>query len=105
MAINTVVTQVLGHTAIICLLLYGTQHFVPLSLHPDLYSPNISTHGIAIAILLLLLLLQQCFYLPCSPVVAMDIVVYNKTEALFSLLNISQPGPVAARSKAWFCGR
>ena len=94
MAINTVVTQVLRHAAIICLLLHGTQHFVPLSLHPDLYSPNINTHGIAIAILLLLLLLLllQYFYLSCSPFVAMDIVVYNKTEALFplfALLNIS----------------
>ena len=104
MAINTVVTQVVGHTAIICLLLYVTQHFVPLSRHPDLYSPNISTHGIAIAILLLLLL-QQYSYRSCSPFVAMDTVVYNKIEASFPVLNFSQPGLVAARSKARFGGR
>jgi len=55
--------------------------------------------------LLLLLLLQQYFYLLCSPFVAMDTVVYNKTEALFPFLNISQAGSVVTRSKAWFCGR
>ena len=103
MAISTVVTQVLRHIATICLPLQGTQHFVPLSLHPDLYSPNISTHGIAIAILLLLLLLLllQYFYLSCAPFVATDTVVYNKTEAFFPLLHISHPIPVAARSAAW----
>jgi hypothetical protein len=41
----------------------------------------------------------------CSPFVAIDTVVYNKTEVLFPLLNISQTLPVAARSKALFCGR
>jgi hypothetical protein len=45
------------------------------------------------------------FYLSCAPFVALDTVVYNKTEALFPLLNISQTIPVATRSMAWFCGR